>query len=259
MWIDSHCHLDFDELSNDLDGVVARMAENNVCGCVTISTQVDKFDGLKTIVEAHNNIWCSVGTHPMHVSKEPIVPTSELVRLTDHPKCVAIGEAGLDYHYDNSPKELQETCFRNHIAAARQTGLPLVIHSRDADEDMGDILEEESGKGAFPFVLHCFSSGAELAHRGIALGGYVSFSGILTFNNADEIREVAGFTPLDRLLVETDAPFLAPVPNRGKTNEPGFVRHTGEKLAELRELSAKDMAKQTTDNFARLFSKTGIA
>lgn len=259
MLIDSHCHLDFDSLSEDLDGVVARMAEAGVAGCVTISTQVDKFDGLKAIVEAHDNIWCSVGTHPMHVSEEPIVPTSELVKLTEHPKCVAIGEAGLDYHYDTSPRDLQATCFRNHIAAARETGLPLVIHSRDADDDMANILEEETEKGAFPFVLHCFSSGAELAHRGLALGGYVSFSGILTFNNAEEIRQVAGFTPLDRLLVETDAPFLAPVPHRGKTNEPAFVRHTAERLAELRGLPFEEMAKQTTDNFARLFSKTGLA
>jgi len=171
---------------------------------------------------------------------------------------VAIGEAGLDYFYDNAPREAQATGFRRHIAAARETGLPLVIHSRAADDDMANILEEETGKGAFPFVLHCFSSGAELARRGLALGGYLSFSGILTFKNAEEIREVAGFAPADRILVETDAPYLAPVPHRGQSNEPAFVRHTAERLAELRGVSLEQLAADTTANFADLFAKAGL-
>jgi len=259
MLIDSHCHLDFDALSNDLEGVIERMALAEVSGCVTISTRVEQFDKIKAIAETYNNVWCSVGTHPHNAHEELHIETSDLVKLAEHPKCVAIGEAGLDYHYDNAPRDAQATGFRRHIAAARETGLPLVIHSRSADDDMISILEEETGQGAFPFVLHCFSSGAELARRGLALGGYVSFSGILTFKNAEEIRAVAEFVPQDRLLVETDAPYLAPVPHRGQSNEPSFVRHTAEGLAQLRGMTFEALAEQTTANFGRLFSKTGIA
>lgn len=258
MLIDSHCHLDFDALSADLDGVIARMGNAGVSGCVTISTRVEQFEKLKAISEAYDNIWCSIGTHPHNADAELHIHTEELLRLAEHPKCVAIGEAGLDYHYDNAPRDAQETGFRRHIAAARISGLPLVIHSRSADEDMIAILEEETGKGAFPFVLHCFSSGAELARRGLALGGYVSFSGIVTFKNAAEIQEVAQFVPADRILVETDAPYLAPIPHRGQSNEPAFVRHTAEKLAELRGVDLETLADQTTGNFGRLFAKTGI-
>lgn len=259
MLIDSHCHLDFDVLSADLDGVLARMKEAEIAGCVTISTRVEQFAKITAIAEAYDNIWCSVGTHPHNADEELHINTEDLVRLSAHPKCVAIGEAGLDYHYDNAPREAQMTGFRRHIAAARQTGLPLVIHSRSADEDMAAVLEEESGEGAFPFVLHCFSSGAELARRALALGGYISFSGIITFNNAEEIREVAGFAPENRILVETDAPYLAPVPHRGKPNQPAFVRHTAEKLAEVRGLDLEALAALTTANFGRLFSKTGVS
>lgn len=259
MLIDSHCHLDFDALAGDMDGVMARMAAADVQGCVTISTRVEKFATLEAIVAAHDNIWCSIGTHPHNADEELHVQTADLVALSAHPKCVAIGEAGLDYHYDNAPRDAQETGFRRHIDAARETGLPLVIHSRSADDDMAAILEAETGKGAFPFVLHCFSSGAELAQRGLALGGYLSFSGIMTFNSAKTIQEVARTAPLDRILVETDAPYLAPVPHRGKSNEPSFVRHTAEKLAQLRDISFEEVADHTTRNFGRLFSKTGIA
>ena len=259
MLIDSHCHLDFDALSNDLDGVLSRMHTAGVSGCVTISTRVEQFEKITAIADAYDNVWCSVGTHPHNADEELHIQTSDLIKLAEHPKCVAIGEAGLDYHYDNAPRDAQETGFRRHIAAARETGLPLVIHSRSADKDMISILEEETGEGAFPFVLHCFSSGAELARRGLALGGYISFSGILTFNNAAEIRQVAEFAPLERILVETDAPYLAPVPHRGRSNEPAFVRNTAEKLAELRGLDFKTLAEQTSANFGRLFSKTGIA
>lgn len=259
MLIDSHCHLDFEALSNDLDGVMARMAVAGVDGCVTISTRVEQFDGILAIAESRENVWCSVGTHPHNAHEELHISADDLIRLSAHPKCVAIGEAGLDYHYDNSPRDAQAEGFRRHIAAARETKLPLVIHSRSADDDMAAILREETEKGAFPFVLHCFSSGADLARTGLELGGYVSFSGILTFNNAQEIRDVAGFAPDDRILVETDSPYLAPVPHRGKSNEPSFVRHTAERLAEVRGMKIEDLAALTTRNFGRLFSKTGTS
>jgi len=258
MLIDSHCHLDFEALAADRPGVQARAREAGVTGMVTISTWVDKFAEIARIAEDNDNVWCSVGTHPHNADQELHIQVADLVRLSQHPKCVAIGEAGLDYFYDNAPRDAQAEGFRRHIAAARETQLPLVIHSRSADEDMASILEEETAKGAFPFVLHCFSSGAELARRGLALGGYLSFSGILTFRNAEEIREVAAFAPADRILVETDAPYLAPIPHRGQSNEPSFVRHTAEKLAEVRGVNLTEIAEQTTRNFARLFSKTGL-
>jgi TatD DNase family protein len=259
MLIDSHCHLDFDALSGDLDGVLARAKSAGVDGVVTISTWVDKFASIAAIAEAHENVWCSVGTHPHNADQELHIQTDDLVRLSLHPKCVAIGEAGLDYFYDNAPREAQATGFRRHIAAARITGLPLVIHTRAADEDTIQILEEEAEQGAFPFVLHCFTAGAELAKRGLELGGYVSFSGIITFKNAEEIREIAKSVPADRYLVETDAPYLAPIPHRGQSNEPSFVRHTAERLAEVRGISFERLADETTANFGRLFSKSGIA
>jgi TatD DNase family protein len=259
MLIDSHCHLDFEALSADLDGVLQRAATAGVSGVVTISTRVRAFDRLLAIVAGRDNLWCSIGTHPEHAQDEPDVTVDELVRLAAHPKCVAIGEAGLDYHYGMEHVAAQVESFRRHIAASRETQLPLVIHARDADQDIGDILEEEMGQGPFPFVLHCFSSGAELARRGLALGGYLSFSGILTFRNAEEIREVAAFAPADRILVETDAPYLAPVPHRGQSNEPSFVRFTAERLAEVRGISFEALAAQTTQNFAELFDKTGLA
>jgi len=258
MLIDSHCHLDFEALAADRPGVLARAREAGVTGIVTICTWVDKFPEIARIAEENENVWCSVGTHPHNADQELHIQTADLVRLSAHPKCVAIGEVGLDYFYDNAPHEAQAEGFRRHIAAARETQLPLVIHSRSADEDMARILEEESEKGAFPFVLHCFSSGAELARRGLALGGYLSFSGILTFRNAEEIREVAAFAPADRILVETDAPYLAPIPHRGQSNEPSFVRFTAEKLAEVRGVNVVEIAEQTTRNFARLFYKTGL-
>ena len=259
MLIDSHCHLDFDALAGDLDGVLARAKAAGVDGMVTISTWVDKFAAITAIAEAHETVWCSVGTHPHNADQELHIQTEDLVRLSAHPKCVAIGEAGLDYFYDNAPREAQATGLRRHIAAARITGLPLVIHSRAADDDMAAILEQETAEqGPFPFVLHCFTAGMELAKRGLALGGYVSFSGIITFKNAEEIREVAKAVPADRYLVETDAPYLAPIPHRGQPNEPSFVRHTAERLAELRGIGLEQLGDETTGNFGRLFAKTGI-
>ena len=259
MLIDSHCHLDFEALANDIDGVMARAAAAGVSSMVTISTHVENFSTYAGLAERFSNVWCSVGTHPHHADKELHITTDDLVRLSAHPRCVAIGEAGLDYFYDNAPKEAQEIGLRRHIAAARITGLPLVIHSRKCDDDMAAILREESGQGAFPFLLHCFTAGADLARTALDLGGYISFSGIITFRNAEEIREVAKFVPADRYLVETDAPYLAPIPHRGESNEPSFVRHTAEKVAEVRGISLEQLGAETTDNFARLFSKTGLA
>lgn len=258
MLIDSHCHLDFPELAADRPGVLARAAEAGVSGMVTISTRVKRFDEIKAIAEAHDNIWCSVGTHPHQAHEELDVTADDLVRLSAHPRCVAIGEAGLDYHYEGD-YAAQETGFRRHVEAARRTGLPLVIHSRSADDDMARILEEESRAGGpFPFVLHCYTGGMDLALRGLALGGYVSFSGIVTFKNAKAIQEVAAAVPADRYLVETDSPYLAPAPHRGQPNEPSYVRHTAEKLAEIRGIPFEQLARETTTNFGRLFAKTGV-
>ena len=255
MLIDSHCHLDFPELAADRAGVLARARAAGIDGMVTISTRVKRFDEIKAIAEENAEVWCSVGTHPHHADEELDIFTEDLVRLSAHPKCVAIGEAGLDYFYDNAPKAAQETGLRRHIAASRLTGLPLVIHSRSADAHMGAVLTDEVGQGAFPFVLHCFTGGADLARQALALGGYISFSGIITFKNAEEIREVAKFVPADRYLVETDAPYLAPVPHRGGTNEPSYVAHTAAKVAEVRGISLEQLGAETTDNFFRLFSK----
>ena len=234
---------------------MTRAREAGIGAIVTISTRVRRFDELKAIVEAHKQVFCSIGTHPHNAAEEPDVTAAELIEIARHPKVVAIGEAGLDYHYDHSPRDVQAKSFRTHIEAARATGLPLVIHAREADDDIARVLEEESAKGAFPFVLHCFTSGAELARRGLALGGYVSFSGVVTFKNAGALRDIAAEVPEDRLLVETDAPYLAPEPMRGKTNEPAYVAHVAARLAALRGLSEGDLARLTTENFFRLFKK----
>jgi TatD DNase family protein len=216
---------------------------------------VRKFADVLAIAEAYPNVYCSVGTHPHNAADEPEVTAEELVSLAAHPKVIAIGEAGLDYHYQHSPRETQASSFRVHIEAARRTRLPLIIHSRDAEEDTASIIEAEMARGPFKPVLHCYSSKTSLAARGVAQGAYISFSGILTFKNADEIRAVAKSAPLDRLLVETDAPYLSPVPQRGKINEPAFVVHTLRKLAEVRAMPAERLAEITTENFFRLFSK----
>jgi TatD DNase family protein len=255
MLVDSHCHLDFPDFAEERDDIVARALAAGVERMVTISTRVKKFPSILAIAEAYDQVYCSVGTHPHNAGEEIDVTADELIKLAAHPKVVAIGEAGLDYFYDKAPRDAQAQSFRHHIAAARETGLPLVIHSRDADDDMAAILEEESGKGAFPFILHCFSSGPALAEAGIKLGGYVSFSGILTFKKSEELREVAARVRHDRLLVETDSPYLAPVPFRGKRNEPALVVHTAKVLGETLGLSADEIGTLTTDNFFRLFKK----
>ncbi len=255
MLVDSHCHLDFPDFAEELDQVVARAEAAGIGRMVTISTRVRRFDAVKAVAERFDNVFCSVGTHPHNAHEELDVTADDLVRLAEHPKVVAIGEAGLDYHYDNSPRDAQTAGLRTHIAAARTTGLPLVIHAREADDDLAEILTEESRKGAFPAVLHCFSSGRKLAETGVALGHYVSFSGILTFKNAQEIRDIARDVPADRVLVETDAPYLAPVPHRGARNEPAFVVETAAVLAQTRGVEPAAIAAQTTENFFRLFSK----
>jgi TatD DNase family protein len=255
MLVDSHCHLDFPDFAAERAAVVARAVAAGVGRMVTISTRVRCFPQVLEIADSFEEVYCSVGTHPHNAAEEQDVTAEELVRLADHPKVVAIGEAGLDYHYDHAPREAQAAGFRTHIAAARETGLPLVIHARSADDDVAAILEEETGKGAFPFILHCFSSGRRLAEVGVALGGYVSFSGILTFKNSAELRAIAATVPPDRLMVETDAPYLAPVPHRGQRNEPAFVVETAKVLAEVVGRDAAELAAITTENFFRLFSK----
>jgi TatD DNase family protein len=255
--VDSHCHLDFPDFASELDAVVERAHAAGVTKMVTISTRVRKFDGIKAIAERFPSVWCSVGTHCHNAHEELDLTAEDLARLAEHPRCVAIGEAGLDYHYDLSPRDAQAEGFRRHIAAARMTGLPLVIHAREADEDVARILEEETAKGPFPMVLHCFSSGRDLAMRGVACGAYVSFSGILTFKTGEAIRAVAAEVPEDRLLVETDAPYLAPIPFRGKRNEPAYTAKTAAVLAGVRGVSEAEIARITTDNFHRLFAKVG--
>ena len=255
MLVDSHCHLDFPDFDDDRDAVVARARDAGIGTIVSISTRVERFAELKSVASRYEQVYCSIGTHPHHADQEPDVSADDLARIAEDPMVVAIGEAGLDYHYDNAPREAQEVGLRRHIAAARMTQLPLVIHSRDADADMARILTEELEKGAFPAILHCFSSGRALALRGVELGFCISFSGILTFKRSDDLRSIAAEIPLDRLLVETDAPYLAPTPHRGRRNEPAYVVETAGVLADVKGTTAAEIGEITTDNFFRLFSK----
>ncbi len=255
MLVDHHCHLDFPDFAQDLPGVVARARAAGVGTIVTISTLIRRFDTYRAIAEAHDDVWFSVGTHPHTADEELDIPASEIVRLSAHPKCVAVGEAGLDYYYKKSSPQGQAQGFRTHIQAARETGLPLEIHTREADADTIAILTEEHAKGAFPAVLHCFTGGRELALRAVDLGLHVSFSGIATFKTAQNLRDIAAEIPLDRILVETDAPYLAPLPYRGKTNEPAYVVHTAAAIAEARGMTLAALAEATTDNFFRLYTK----
>ena len=255
MLIDSHCHLDFPELTTDEAGVLARARTAGVGGMLTIGTRLDQFDRVRAIAERHDNVWCSVGVHPHEAKEEGQRTPDRLIEAARHPKVVGIGETGLDFYYEHSPREEQAESFRAHIAASRQTGLPLIVHTRDADAETGDMLEEEYGKGAFPGVIHCFSTGRAMAERALALGLYISISGIVTFKAAEDLRSIVRDIPLDRLLVETDAPYLAPIPKRGKTNEPAFVAHTAAKVAELKGIGLAELEAATTDNFFRLFTK----
>jgi TatD DNase family protein len=255
MLVDSHCHLDFPDFAAELDAVVGRARAADIGRIVSICTRVRQHPQVLAIAEKFPEIFCSVGTHPHNAHEELDIDAKALIARTKNPKVVAIGEAGLDYHYDNSPRAAQAQGLRQHIAAARETALPLVIHSRDCDADMARILAHETGQGAFPAVLHCFTGGRDLAMRAIDLGHYVSFTGILTFKNSAALRAIAAELPIDRILVETDAPYLAPMPHRGKRNEPAYVVETAKVLAETRGVSVDQIATQTTENFFRLFSK----
>lgn len=255
MLVDHHCHLDFPQFAPELDAIVERAGAAGVGLMVTISTRIRRFDPVLAVAERFPNVYCSVGTHPHNAHEELDIPTAEIVRLAQHPKVVAVGEAGLDYHYQHSTPQAQAEGFRNHIAAARETGLPLEIHTREADADTLAILQDEHAKGAFPAVLHCFTGGRELAMRAMDLGLYISFSGVVSFKKSEALREIVREVPLDRILVETDAPYLAPEPFRGRTNEPAYVVHTAAAVAKARGISAVEFAQASTDNFFRLYSK----
>lgn len=255
MLVDSHCHLDFPDFQADIEGTLARARNAGVGTLLTIGTKLSKFDQVLAVAERFDNVWCTVGIHPHEAGSETEVDTARLVELSRHPKVVGFGETGLDYFYDHSPRPQQQAQFRTHIAAARETGLPVVVHTRDADADTAAILAEEYAKGPFTGLIHCFSSGAELADAVLKIGFYISLSGIITFNKSDSLRAIVRPLPLDRLLVETDAPYLAPVPFRGKRNEPAYVAHTAAKLAELKGVDVATLTTATTDNFHRLFRK----
>lgn len=259
MLVDSHCHLDFKDFAEDLDAIVARAEAAGVGRIVTISTRVRRHAELLEIADRFPNVYCSVGTHPHEADEEDGIPSSELIELTKHPKVVALGEAGLDYFYQYGSREAQARGFRAHIAAARATGLPLVIHTREADEDCGRILEEEVAKGPFKAVLHCYTGGRELAMKAIGLGLSISFTGIITFKKSDALRALAAELPADRIMVETDAPYLAPGKHRGKRNEPSYVVEVAKVLAETRGVTFEEISRQTSENFFRLFSKVPTA
>ena len=257
MLIDSHCHLDYlEKKGQNLDEVIAQARGLDVMGMVTISTTIPSFAGVLSIAERYDNIWCTVGIHPNHIGAEAETTVDELVKLSNHPKVVAIGESGLDYHYDYSPVEKQQRQFRIHIQAARETGLPIVVHTRSADDDTIAILRDEYERGgAFTGVIHCYSAGHDLAMAAVDMGLYISCSGILTFKNSQSIRDTVAVVPGDKLLVETDSPYLAPVPYRGKENTPAYTRHTAEVLADVKGVAYAEIARQTTDNFFALFTK----
>ena len=252
---DSHCHLDFPDFEGQLDQIVANAAEAGVTRIVTICTKLRLEPQVRAIAEALAPVFYAAGTHPMSAADEPLATTDQLIALAKHPKFVGIGETGLDYHYTSESADIQKTSLRIHIEAARETGLPLIIHARAADDDMARILSEEHAKGAFNCVMHCFSSSKALATAALDLGFYLSMSGITAFPKSQDLRDIFAAAPLDRILVETDAPYLAPPPHRGKRNEPAYTAHTARKAAETYGLPYEDFAAQTQKNFDRLFSK----
>jgi TatD DNase family protein len=255
MLIDSHCHLNYKGLIEDQAAVIARAREAGVAGMLNISTRESEWDAVIATAERHANIWASIGIHPHEADAHPQIDTGKLVARAAHPRVIAIGETGLDYYYDHSDRAEQRRSFIAHIAAARETGLPLIVHTRDAEEDTAAILSDQMGKGAFPGVIHCFTASQDFATIALGLGLYISLSGIVTFKNARDLQETARTIPADRLLVETDAPFLAPVPHRGKTAEPAFVADTARFVAGLRGEAPEQLAAQTTANFNALFGK----
>jgi len=255
MLIDSHCHLDFPELTAERGAVIDRARAAGVRTMLTICTKITEFDTIRSIAESDPDIWCTVGIHPQEAHAEPATDASRLVALTAHPKVIGIGECGLDYHYEDAPRETQHAVFRSHLEAARTAQVPIVVHTREADDDTARLLTEASTGGDLTGVLHCFTSSMKLALHALDLGFYISFSGIVTFKNAEALRDVVRAVPLERMLVETDAPFLAPVPKRGKRNEPSFVVHTAAALAQIKGVSAEEIAAVTSANFHRLFTK----
>jgi TatD DNase family protein len=255
MITDSHCHLNFKELYTDIDGVLERALEAGVGLMQTVCTKMSDVPAIRDLAEKHANIYYSVGVHPNEVTTEEVLSVDQLIELASHPKAIGLGETGLDYHFNHSDRCMQRESFLNHIAASRISGLPVIIHNRDSDQDMIDILRQEMAKGEFKALLHCFTGSEELARAALELGVLISISGIVTFKNAESLRAIVKTVPLDSLLVETDAPYLAPVPHRGKPNEPSFVLHTVEYLAELLGVSAEELARVTTANFLRVFTK----
>lgn len=253
--VDSHCHLDFPDFAEELDAVVARAGEAGIGLMLTIGTKLEKFAGVLAIAERFPNVYCTVGVHPHEAEHDWGYAAETLVDLAKHPKVVGIGETGLDYFYDHSPRDLQIKSFRAHIEAARQTGLPLIVHTRDADDDTIRVMEEEKRAGDYSAVIHCFTGTQRLADASLAMGFYISLSGILTFKNAVDLRAVVQSVPTDRLLVETDSPYLAPIPHRGKRNEPAFTAHTAKFAAGLKEEDFGRFSAATTDNFFSLFKK----
>ena len=255
---DSHCHLDFPDFNGEIADLITRAAQTGVTRMVTICTRLKNEPVVRAIAEAHAPVFYAAGTHPMSVAEEPMATTDQLVTIAQHPKMVGIGETGLDYHYTAESKEAQQNSLRIHIAAARESGLPLIIHARDADGDMARILTEEYRNGAYTCVMHCFSSSAALAHVALDLGFYLSMSGITAFPKSDALRAIFAAAPFDRILVETDAPYLAPPPQRGRRNEPAFAAHTARRAAETFGLDYTEFAAKTQANFARLFTKAAL-
>ena len=256
--IDSHCHLDFKDFELDIDNVIDKASANSVRGIQTICTRLDEFEKVWKIADANLGVWCSVGVHPHNVKYEDAHTVKDITNFAKRKHVIGIGETGLDFYYDHSPRDLQVSSFRMHLKAAKEMDLPVIVHTRDAEEDTCKILKEECSDGTLKGVIHCFSGSDYLASSALELGFYISFSGIITFKNASNIRNICAQTPIDRILVETDSPYLAPVPHRGKRNEPAFVTETLKLVAELKGLSNNEMAAITTDNFFKLFTNAKI-
>ena len=255
MLVDSHCHLNYKGLIEDQEAVIARARAAGVGTMLNISTRASEWDAVIATAERDPDIWATVGIHPHEADAHPDIDTGKLIAAASHPKVIGIGETGLDYYYDHSDRDRQKSSFRSHIAASRETGLPLIVHTRDAEQDTAEILADEMGKGAFTGIIHCFTASADFAEKALALGLHISLSGIVTFKNAKDLQETVKNIPEDRLLVETDAPFLAPVPHRGKTCEPAYVADTANFIAGLRGISREELESRTSDNFFRLFLK----